>query len=235
MRVGACVLFLHGYCYQSFGWRSFRPLGRLQHVVTMLESYQVDEIAIVRPVRIGDDKSAFEADLRILRQLKTMTPISFGGGIRCHEDLGQLRDLPIERLILSSAAINTDERLLSAAARLFGRQAIQAMLPVSIQDGCLTVFNSERNEWKSLDAVLLDFCISHANEVILYDAVNEGSRDGFDWSLVAAAEIDPVRVILSGGIGEAVAHRAAKANIAAVLVENRLLHHEYSMGRYRHG
>ena len=79
MRIGATVLLIAGQCYQSYSWSKMRPLGRLEHVVEMLEEYQCDEISIIRPVRDDDSLSSLEKDLNVLKNINTMTPLSFGG------------------------------------------------------------------------------------------------------------------------------------------------------------
>ena len=108
MRIGSSVLFFEGFCYQSYRWEKKRPLGDLQNVVNFLEMYQCDEISIIRPVRNNDTIDVFKKDLAIIQKLNCMTPISFGGGIKDISMVDSLLDLPIERLIFSSAFFSED-------------------------------------------------------------------------------------------------------------------------------
>jgi imidazole glycerol phosphate synthase subunit HisF len=235
MRVGACVLLKDGQCYQSYGWQQFRPLGGLQHVVDMLEAYHIDEIAIIRPIRDHVDKDSLLSDMQHLQDLKTMTPISFGGGVRSRADLDALPNLPIERLVFSSAYIQKNESLIKAATASYGRQALQALLPVAVRNNELFVFHCQQNNWEPLTEDCLQYCAEHANEIIFYDTANEGIRDAFDWALLESIMLNSSQLILSGGIGEETTHLALRQGFASVLVENRILHQEYSVRRYKHG
>ena len=134
MRLGAILLFFDGLCYQSFNWKYYRPLGSLQTAVNSLESYGVDEICIIRPIRGEIDSESYRKDLRQIRNLDCLTPISFGGGIRKQMDIAELIDLPVERYVISSSFIQSDEQFLKSMNRHFGRQAIIALLPVSLSD-----------------------------------------------------------------------------------------------------
>lgn len=235
MRIGTLLLFYNGSCYQSYGWNLMRPLGDLHHAVKMLEDYQIDEIAIIRPVRKSDSADIFLSDMQDLQNLKTMTPISFGGGLRSQADTALLPSAPLERLILSSAYLDRDETLLQAISSRYGRQAMQAILPVTVIDGILSVFHCREDRFIPLDQDCLEYCARYANEIILYDVRNEGVRDTFDWSMTSAIGISPGQLILAGGVGKNTAKKAAEADFAAVLVENRILHQEYSVRGYRRG
>lgn len=235
MRVGASILYKNGFCYQTYGWQQLRPLGNLQHAINMLEAYHIDEITIIRPVRNDATNEAFFDDIKKLQDLKTMTPISFGGGIRSGEQIRSLKDIPIERLVLSSAYIQQDKKLIKVATELYGHQALQALLPVCFVKDKLSVFHCHRNEYIPLTASLLQYCADHANEVILHDIEHEGTKDSFNFSLLDTITHSNNKLILSGGIGEITARAAHDKGFAAIQIENRVLHHEYSVGRYKYG
>ncbi len=234
MRIGASILYKNGFCYQSYGWQQLRPLGELQHAINMLEAYHIDEISIIRPIRDDTENEIFNEDIQKLQSLKTITPISFGGGIRSRDELQMLKNIPIERLVLSSAYIQQDNELIEAATELYGRQALQALLPVCFKDDQLAVFHCQKNEYIPLTTSDLEYCTEHANEVILHDLKNEGMRDNFDFSLLDTISCSNDKLILSGGIGEKTAKKAHDKDFAAVQIENRVLHQEYSVGRYKH-
>ena len=105
MRIGSTLLLNNRNCVQSYYWNYFRPLGSMQLAMDSLEQFECDEVAIIRPVRDQDSMELFAKDLDVISRLKTMTPISFGGGIRSLHHLELLMDLPIERLVFSSSFI----------------------------------------------------------------------------------------------------------------------------------
>ena len=231
MRVGASVLLLNGFCYQSYGWDVLRPLGALQTALDALEGYGCDEISIIRPVRSKDD--CLCTDLKLLAEIQSMTPISFGGGIRTLSDLEALMPLPLERLILSSAFIQSDREVLSWAVVHLGRQAIQCLLPFKNVEGRYLIFNSCTSRYVPLEEIDWAFIEEYANEVILHDASNEGFGCKFSFGVLDFIPFEFSKVVVSGGTGPESCKTALKLGLASVLVENRFLHAEYPLGRYR--
>ncbi|EGU56701.1 imidazole glycerol phosphate synthase subunit hisf2 [Vibrio nigripulchritudo ATCC 27043] len=234
MRVGSTVLLRAQRCVQSYHWSALRPLGDLQSVLDSLEEYQCDEVAIIRPVRGQDTFAQFEADIQVLHRLKTMTPISFGGGIRSLKHLALLNDLPVERLVFSSAFLAKDHALLDEAKNLFGHQAIQCLLPIRALNGDFEVFCSEKSAFVTIDDVDFSFIQSYANEIILFDVTSEGEHNKFDFELLSTIPIENSKLIVSGGIGHESVRIASEKGLASVLIDNKVLHKEYSITSYKH-
>jgi cyclase len=233
MRIGSTVLMCDKQCIQSYEWKMKRPLGKIQGVIDSLEEYHCDEVAIIRPVRNSDFFQDFRKDIEILKNISSMTPISFGGGIRTLEHLELLQGLPIERLIFSSAFIEKNEKLILAAKNLFGHQAIQCLLPLTIKGRETFVYNSSKSEYIPLKEVDTHFINELANEVILFDTKHEGMTNSFDWSLLEKISFDYKKLIVSGGIGKNDIIKGKAIGIASVLVDNKILHQEYSISGYK--
>jgi len=234
MRVGSTVLLHNQQCVQSYYWNVLRPLGGLQSVLDSLEEYQCDEVAIIRPVRNCDTLEQFEADIKELHGLKTMTPISFGGGIRTFKHLALLSGLPIERLVFSSSFLAKNKELLEQAKDLFGHQAIQCLLPVQEKQGKLEIYCSDTAKFITPEDVDFDFIDKYANEVILLDVMNEGKSNQFNFGLLELLSIDSNKLIVSGGIGRESMKAAGECGLASVLIDNKTLHKEYSVASYKH-
>ena len=229
MRVGSTVLFTEKKCVQSYAWSKFRSLGRLQCVIDSLEEYQCDEVAIVRPIRATDNLKNFKDDLSELRSLNTMTPISFGGGIRSIECLELLNGIPIERLIFCSAFLDNNVALLNRAKDLFGHQAIQCMMPFACKNGEVSFFHPAKSRYILSSEIDWDFIDELANEVILTDSLNEGKSNSFDWSILENIPVPEKKLIISGGVGNACIQKAYDKKLASVLIDNKVLHKEYSI------
>ena len=230
MRIGSTLLLKNQKCYQSYGWKFLRPLGDLQTAVNLLEEYGVDEIAIIRICRDSDSSEYLINDLKALRNLKCMTPISFGGGIRNLKCLEYLEGLPVERLILSSLYGQKNKIVLKEIINLYGKQAIVALLPLCMNNHRLRYFASCSNSFHEID---LEFVDKYANEVIIYDLNNEGFKGKFDKLLLPAVKINSSKLILSGGVDANLCHDASRMNFAAVYIDNRTLHSEYSINEFR--
>jgi len=233
MRVGASILLKNGYCYQSYGWNRFRPLGDLQTAIDILDEYEVDEILIVRPIKGVDSEDSLNIDLKLLSELKTITPLSFGGGIRSNSDINNLSGLPIERLCLSSAFININEGFVKNAINSFGRQAILACLPITLIDDVICVYHSEANELIKLSDEIQEFCMQYADEIIIIDMSNEGNNDYFQMDLLEHLKIPLNKIIITGGVGKNIIRVAKSTGIASSIIENRVLHSENSIDYFK--
>ena len=233
MRIGSTVLLKDQLCVQSYEWNTIRPLGALQGVLDSLEEYQCDEVAIIRPVRQNDTLKSFQRDIQVIKALKTMTPISFGGGIRSLEHISLLKGLPIERIIFSSAFLEKQTELITLAKDLFGHQAIKCLLPVSVQKGEVHVYHSSAGRYIPLSTVDTQFIDELANEIVLFDTDHEGCSDQFDWSIIEEVPFAAEKLILCGGVGKKTPCIARQNNIASVLIDNKVLHQEYSILEYK--
>lgn len=230
MRKGAIVLFKDGYCFQSYGWKFLRPLGKLQNILNHLEEYEVDEISIIRPVRMNDSDNSFYSDLKVLSKLKTSTPISFGGGLLNYQRVKDSRILPFERLVFSSQLFLNDSNLIKKSSELLGRQAIMGCLPFNFINGKLMIFNSKENKFylfEDLNLNQLDLC----DEILIYDTFNEGFPNQFNDKIFDNNYLKTRKLIISGGIISKKNLEESHVNIASVLIENRVLHKEFSIKR----
>ena len=238
MRVGANVLMREQRCVQSYNWSLQRPLGNLQWVIDELGEYECDEITIIRPVRAHDSLETFKQDLAQLRQLKSLTPISLGGGLRDTQQLSLLQGLPIERLVFSSAFIENNVSLIRSASQIFGRQSIQCLLPLKLNANKLSVFHSTKAEYQNIDRLDLAFIDEFANEIIIYDTEHEGEYDTFDQRLLSTLQtyhsVDYGKLIVSGGVGHSTVNWAMQKGLASVLIDNKALHTEYAIEGYKH-
>lgn len=235
MRVGSTLLLKNKRCYQSYSWSYFRPLGSLQTAMSALDDYECDEVAILRPVRDRDSLELFSTDIEVLRETKTTTPICFGGGIRSAQHLELLEGLPVERLVFSSAFIKRNQVLLNSARRIFGKQAIQCLLPVKVDADDIYIYDSYRAEYLGLEEVDLTLIDELANELILYDTSNDGGHDVFDKSIIERLPLEKHRLVITGGVGKSTIQWAKREGLASVLIDNKVLHKEYSISGFKIG
>jgi phosphoribosylformimino-5-aminoimidazole carboxamide ribonucleotide (ProFAR) isomerase len=233
MRVGASLLIERGVCIQSYSWREKRPLGSLQVAVEALEEYECDEVAIIRPVRERDSIDLFKQDLEVVRKLRTSTPISFGGGIRSTEHLSLLEGMPIERVIYSSAFLRKNNLLVRMTQDLFGRQAVQCILPIRVVGKNMLIYECESSSTYSIDECDLDEINETANEVIIYDVENEGQSNAFNEELVEKLPFANSKLVITGGVGHETVNWARRWGFSSVLIDNKVLHKEYSVKGYK--
>lgn len=228
MRVGANLLWdgLSGQLIQSYGWETWRPLGKIHNVLKCLEKNLVDEVMITRPIRGSEASNEFAQDIEILKQIYCLTPLSISGGLRSKKEIEILSNSAFERIALSSAFILGNRSLIEYSVSVFGKQAIQCVLPCKKQCSRLSVFCSARQIYYDFESLDLELINDLSNEIILIDVENEGTENAFDFSLVEATKFNTEKLIISGGVGREVVKYAKKMNIAACYVDNRSLYRE---------
>jgi len=224
-RIGALILYFNGYCYQSFDWKYFKPLGNLETIIKLLDMYEVDEVCIIRPIK-GKHDVSFLDDCKILSKINTRTPITFGGGIRKINDLKMLRHLPIERISLSSAFLMKNYNLLKKIKQNYGRQSIVCTIPLKIFENRLFIFNSFSKTYSEFDNALLEKFKDYINEYLVIDTESEGKEDKFNFDLLKKLNIENKKLIISGGIGPNSIKTAKKLKLASIIVENRYFYKE---------
>jgi hypothetical protein len=92
------------------------------------------------------------------------------------------------------------------------------------------IFNSKQNKFCSFEELnrnQLDLC----DELLIYDTSNEGFTNLFNSKVFDNNYLKTRKLILSGGIISKKNLETSNLNIASVLIENRVLHKEYSIKR----
>lgn len=229
MRIGTSVLVHNGLAYQSYNWSIYRPLGNVQGVIDALDEYECDEIALIFPTRNDQSIASKTNDLDLVKNICSTSPMSIGGGIRSFDDIPYLRELPLERFIVSSAAVLNNWKLIEQLKYHFGPQAVQSILPVKYDREELYVFLCSTNKFIPLNKIDLNAIAELSNEVIIYDTNADGFMDRFKFNLISKLCLDPSKTIITGGVGPKCIKVAQKIGISACMIDNRTLHSENSI------
>jgi phosphoribosylformimino-5-aminoimidazole carboxamide ribotide isomerase len=132
---------------------------------------------------------------RIIDNIKI--PIEVGGGIRKMNDIENLLDIGVERVIIGSAAVENPE-LVKEAAENFGEQVA---VGIDARAGIVAVHGwCDSGEIKATEFAerIGDYGIS---TIIFTDIARDGMLNGIDAAKVAEiAESSGVNVIASGGV-----------------------------------
>lgn len=231
MRIGSSIILINGYCYQSYQWRLFRPLGSLKNILNFLDKYNIDEICITRPIRDSDSKQSFFLDLVQIKSSFSNSPIGFGGGIRSSENIKLLSDLPIERVHLSDAFLNKNMKVIDSILNTYGKQALVATLPLKLKDENLFVFHGHTQTFELLKSNTINLINEYADELMIIDVENEGMNNCFNFKILDRLAFSKDRIIISGGIGSKVAKQALQLGIASCMIDNQVLHYENYLKR----
>ena len=133
-------------------------------------------------------------------------PLTVGGGIRTIEDIRRLLIAGADKVSINTAAVANAE-FVREAANKFGSQCIVVAVDARRIRGeppKWEIYTHGGRERTGIDAV--QWCARMAalgaGEILLTSMDRDGTRDGFDIELTrAVADITPIPVIASGGVG----------------------------------
>ena len=233
-RLIGVVTVKSGWAVQSFGYRTYLPLGRPEVLVENLDRWGADEIlvhVIDRSVKkLGPDFNLIEK----IGELGSSTPIIYGGGIRHEYDAISAIQKGADRISLNNILFERPDAV-RKIAHCLGSQAIIGSLPLHRIDGVLKHYNyvTKKSDDISREIVRLleDNLIS---ELLISDWLNEGSLDGFDIDLLKAKELLGPKLIAFGGLGDPLVGKKVigLSNVSAVAVGNPFSYKEHAIQTY---
>ena len=132
-------------------------------------------------------------------------PITVGGGIRSVEDVAYLLRSGADKVAVNTAAIK-NPLLISNIAKKFGSQCMVLSIEAKkISDNKWEAYTDNGRERTGLDVIewIKKGVELGAGEILLTSVDQEGTRKGFDISLIqAVTSVVDVPVIASGGMGK---------------------------------
>ena len=134
-------------------------------------------------------------------------PLTVGGGVRTIEDIRRLLIAGADKVSINTAAVDNPQFVREAASK-FGSQCIVVAVDarrVGSEPVRWEIFTHGGRKRTGIDAVqwCADMAALGAGEILLTSMDRDGTRDGFDIELTrAVADITPIPVIASGGVGE---------------------------------
>ena len=132
-------------------------------------------------------------------------PITVGGGIRSVEDAMDILRVGADKVAVNTAAV-ANPQLISDIAKRFGSQSVVLSVEAKqVGPGRWEVYTENGRERTGRDVIewVKEAVALGAGEVLLTSVDREGTRKGFDISLVhSVSSVVSVPVIASGGMGK---------------------------------
>ena len=145
------------------------------------------------------------SDIVSLAAKDIFVPMTVGGGIRSIEDVKQILRSGADKVAVNTAAV-ANPHLITEIARIFGSQCMVLSIDAKqVSTERWEVYTNNGRERTGLDVIQwAKRCVDlGAGEVLLTSVDREGTRKGFDISLVrAVTSAVTVPVIASGGMGK---------------------------------
>jgi len=203
-RIIPCLDVTDGRVVKGIEFLALRDAGDPVEMAAFYDREGADELVFLDITASSDSRrTMIEVVERTADQV--FIPLTVGGGVRAVADIRELLGAGADKVSINSAAI-TDPGLIAAGAEVFGRQCIVVAIDAR--------YEPERRSWgvythggrraSGLDAVTwaAEAARRGAGELLLTSMDRDGTRDGYDLSLLeAVAASVTIPVIASGGAG----------------------------------
>ena len=203
-RVMPCLLLQDDVLVKTLKFSKPSYVGDAINAVRIYNELQVDELVFLD---IGATKAGREPSYKILQEIATecFMPLAYGGGIRSVADARAVLGLGFEKVVVGTAAFE-DPELIPRLADTFGSQAVVVSLDVRAKIfGKYEVYvrNGSVATHKEVRAFAQEAEALGAGEILLYSIDRDGTRSGYELSLIRkVSSAVNIPVIACGGANE---------------------------------
>lgn len=202
-RVIPCLLVHNGGLVKTVKFREPKYVGDPINAVKIFNEKEVDELIVLD---IDASAEGREPDYRLIEHLayECRMPLCYGGGIKTLEQATRIIKLGVEKVALSSAAIESPE-VLGEISAVAGQQSVVAVVDVR-----KTMFGSYEvmvhNARKKVKADLFELLstLEHVGvgEIVINAIDRDGTMKGYDLALVQKVRNNTeVPLTILGGAG----------------------------------
>jgi len=228
-RVIPCLDVAVGRVVKGIRFRDLADQGDPADAAARYAAQGADEIVFLDVTAAPEGR---DTDLDWVRRTaeRVFIPLTVGGGVRSVADAGRVLRAGADKVAVNTAALRRPE-LLGELARRFGSQCVVLSVDARrtagvggggwevVVEGGRTPTGRDALEWIEAGVA------AGAGEVLLTSIDRDGTRGGYDLSLIAAAaSAVPVPLIASGGAGTAEHLAAALAAGAAAVLAASIFH-----------
>lgn len=193
-RIFPCLLIHNGGLVKTVRFGAPKYVGDPLNAVRIFNEKEVDELMVVD---IDASRYSREPDYKLIANLalECRMPLSYGGGVKTVEQFDRIISLGVEKVAVSSAAVD-DPTLISRAAARIGSQSVVVVIDVK-KSGLLRkpeVVTLNATKRSGLDPTTFAVKLQElgAGEIVLNNVDRDGEMKGYDFDL-----IDSVRNVIS--------------------------------------
>jgi cyclase len=185
-RIIPCLLVHDGGLVKTINFKNPKYIGDPINAVRIFNEKEVDELIVLDIDATLKNK---EPDFDMIGHLaeECRMPLCYGGGIKSVKQIQRIIGLGVEKVALSSAAVENPE-LVTKAAECVGNQSVVVVIDVKkrLTDGKYEVWiqNGRKATGKSPVALALQMQRHGAGEIVINSIDNDGVMKGYDLALV---------------------------------------------------
>lgn len=203
-RIIPCLLLHNGGLVKTVAFRDPTYVGDPINAVRIFNEKEADELLVLD---IDASVTGAEPNFKLISQFaaECRMPLCYGGGIKTVEQAKKVSGLGVEKVAISSAALESPDLTAALAAEL-GSQSVVVVLDTrkapNGRDYEIWTHNGSKPTGLNLEQAAAAVVEAGAGEVVINSIDNDGKMGGYDLSLAERAR-RAVRVPLTllGGAG----------------------------------
>jgi len=203
-RIIPCLLVHNNGLVKTVGFKSHKYVGDPINAVKIFNEKESDELIVLD---IDATVNNAEPNYKMIANLaaECRMPLCYGGGVRTPEQAKRIIGLGVEKVAISSAAMENPD-LISQVADEIGRQSVVVVLDVKKRlfgkDSEVWTHNGKKNTKRNAIEVATQVVELGAGEIVLNSIDNDGQMKGYD--LVLARQLRQavkIPITILGGAG----------------------------------
>jgi imidazole glycerol-phosphate synthase subunit HisF len=202
-RIIPCLLVHNKGLVKTVKFKDHKYVGDPINAVKIFNEKEVDELIVLDIDAAVEDR---EPDYKMIENLaiECRMPLCYGGGVKTTEQAKKVFNLGVEKIALSSAAIE-NPLLISEIAKEVGSQSVVVVLDVKKKIfGRYDIYtkNATKKSKKNLEDFVVELQELGVGEIVLNSIDNDGVMNGYDFNLID--KIKPlvnVPMTVLGGVG----------------------------------
>ncbi len=202
-RIIPCLLVHNKGLVKSVKFKDYKYVGDPINAVKIFNEKEVDELIVLDIDATVENR---EPDYKMIENLATecRMPLCYGGGIKTVEQAQKIFNLGVEKIALSSFAVD-NPKIVTEIAREVGAQSVVVVLDVKKRlFGGYDIYteNGKKKSKINLEKFVVELQELGVGEIVLNSIDNDGMMKGYDLNLIE--KIKPfikVPMTLLGGAG----------------------------------
>jgi len=203
-RIIPCLLVSNKGLVKTIQFKSPKYVGDPINAVKIFNEKEVDELIVLD---IDATVKNHEPDYKLIKDLAVQSrmPLCYGGGIKTVKQAAKIISLGVEKIALSSAAIERPS-LIKDLSEAIGRQSVVIVLDIrktSLLKKYSTFINNGTKDIKKNPVDLSkEFELHGAGEIVINSIDNDGLMQGYDYVITKIIR-DAINIPLTvlGGAG----------------------------------
>jgi cyclase len=205
LRIIPCLLVKNGGLVKTVQFHNPKYIGDPINAVRIFNEKEVDEIIVLD---IDATVKREDPDYKKIKNLaaECRMPLCYGGGVRSAEQVRRIVELGVEKVSMSTCAVNAPE-VVAEAANKVGSQSIVVVMDVK-KIGFGSGYEIRTNQGKNVTGktpleLSREMVILGVGEIVVNCIDNDGMMNGYDLKLIKEVrESVGVPVTALGGAGK---------------------------------